>query len=165
MFIASPLHAAPNRPNKPTASNTQTLRQSRTPSFGLGIILFGPNGLTAKTYVDDNAAIDFALSWDLSHWTEMQVDYLWHTLFGSRRGFLLNYYYGIGAHFAIAEDSGEENDNKPNENKIGGRFPLGFNMWLPNLPIETFLEAAIVLNLIPATELKFTAAVGGRYYF
>lgn len=136
-------------------------------SFGIGVILGEPTGLSAKLFLLDNSAIDFAAAWSFSHNTSMQIhiDYLWHYFnlirpLHTSTKFPL--YFGIGPRFSF-----HYNDNKShhNDEHLGIRFPVGLSALFQKVPIELFLEVAPILDVIPDTDVEFNGGLGIRYYF
>ena len=126
-------------------------------SFGLGIILGEPTGISFKKWLSMDSAIDGAAAWSFldDAAIRLHADYLLHTRSLndlSHEGLL--FYYGIGVKVKFASQS-----------LVGGRIPLGMVYELPKAPLDIFMEVVPGLELIPATKFTFSAAIGIRYFF
>jgi len=66
----------------------------------------------------------------------------------------LPFYYGIGARIKTLDDV-----------TLGVRVPLGLSYIFSDVPVDLFVELAPLLDLIPKTNFRINAAVGGRFYF
>ena len=128
---------------------------------GLGIIIGEPTGLSFKKFISPRSAIDAGVAWSLSHDNDLhiQVDYLLHDFrllkreFGITEG-QLPVYYGIGGRLRVNGDS-----------HFGVRFVIGTSYMFETAPIDVFIEAAPIMDLIPGTELTANAGIGFRYWF
>lgn len=122
--------------------------------FGAGVVLGAPTAVTAKLWLDDKRAVDAGLGWN----SELTVygDYLWHgwdVLPKPSQG-KLPIYLGLGAQVRTYRDA-----------EFGLRAVAGVAYWLPNDPIELFLELVPVFRLSPGTSVGAEAGAGLRYYF
>ncbi|MCX6168129.1 MAG: hypothetical protein NTX65_02230 [Ignavibacteriales bacterium] len=143
-----------------TAVN-ESIAQKR--SFGLGVMLGEPSGISAKLWTSDNNAFDFGLGWsvfnnrnDSGNSFHFHMDYLWHSFnaISSTERFPL--YYGIGGRFR---------GGAGNESTLAVRGVLGI-AWLPrDTPIDVFIELAPSLEFTPSTGFALDAAIGARYFF
>jgi hypothetical protein len=128
-------------------------------NFGLGIILGKPTGVSAKLWNGRTTAFDGAAAWYISGnegAMQLHANYLKHNfeIFQVEEG-QLPLYYGIGAKIVLGSDVG-----------FGVRVPLGISYIFNNdLPLDTFLELAPTLNLMPSTGFDIDGAIGVRYYF
>ncbi len=134
--------------------------------FGLGVIIGGPTGISAKLWTSNGNAFDFGLGWSLGgdrfgrydggSRVHLHMDYLWHA-FGvihSTERFPL--YYGVG---------GRINTGAGYNSSLAVRGVIGI-AWLPRgTPIDVFLELAPSLQLSPSSGFGSDAALGARYYF
>lgn len=123
--------------------------------LGLGLILGEPTGASVKYWVSDNAAFDVGAAWSLADRNEalhMHTDILWHSWFRDTKN--LAFYYGVGGRVIFADDA-----------EAGIRLPLGLTYVFDSIPIDVFLEAAPILDLVPDTNLAGNGGVGIRYYF
>ncbi len=125
--------------------------------LGLGIILGEPTGVSMKTWLNNNNAIDGALAWSFGNEDafHLHFDYLvhkWNAIRIDRNS--IPFYYGIGGRFKFENDS-----------RFGVRFPLGITLFVKEAPIDLFLEIVPILDLAPETDFDINAAIGARYYF
>lgn len=127
--------------------------------FGLGVIVGEPTGISAKKWLNQETALDFAAAWSFEgeNSFSLHADYLFHNFWvfkvEERR---LPVYIGVGGRLKFR-------DRK--DDKLGARFPLGINYHLRNLPVDFFLEVVPILELIPSTDFVLNAAIGARYFF
>ncbi|MBM3332612.1 hypothetical protein FJY68_12335 [candidate division WOR-3 bacterium] len=127
--------------------------------LGVGLMAGEPSGLSAKAWLGPSSALDAGLGWG-SWWDEghlyFHADFLYHlkslvpdSEFGS-----LPPYFGIGGRVKLAD-----------ETRIGARIPFGVTMLFEDVPIDLFLEAVPVVNLIPRLSGDWNSSIGFRYYF
>jgi hypothetical protein len=136
-------------------------------TFGLGVILAEPTGVSAKLWLNQTDAIDAAAAWSFSDYTSFQfhADYLIHRfdLFrdvDTRVG-KPALYFGVGGRLKLAED----NPAGKKDDKLGIRVPVGVTYVFAQAPFDVFGEVVPVLDIAPDTEADFNVAVGGRFYF
>ena len=143
-------------------------------AFGIGIILGEPTGITAKLYLRDDRAIDFAAGAAFAAGgLQLHSDYLFHPwILQDRDSFVLPVYFGPGARM-IEYESGSD---APAHFAIGLRAVGGLLFDFKNVPLDVFIEVAIVgqydfLNSALETAgnshwgLAFNGGAGVRYYF
>jgi len=125
---------------------------------GLGIIVGEPTGLSLKTWVGGNSALDAGLAWSFVDNGAMHVhgDYLLHnfSVFDLDEG-ALPLYYGIGVRAFFQE----------NDTRVGLRVPLGLAYIFSGSRADIFAELAPLLDLTPETEFNLNGAAGIRYFF
>jgi hypothetical protein len=125
---------------------------------GLGIIVGEPTGLSAKTWVGANSALDLGLAWSFVDDGAAHVhgDYLVHnfSLFDTDRG-ALPLYYGIGMRAIVRDDDA----------RLGLRVPVGLAYIFGGSQADVFFELAPILDLTPETEFRLNGAAGIRYFF
>jgi len=137
--------------------------------FGLGIIIGSPTGVSAKLYLNQQNAVDAALGISVLGASGLQahVDYLWHPLMLARDdAFYLPLYIGVGGRL-LDHDRG---NNQDNDIRIGARGVAGILFDFRRVPIDVFLEAALVVDFVLDTSdnegrLGLNAGMGARYYF
>jgi len=133
-------------------------------TFGLGVILGEPTGLSLKYWLDADRAIDggAALSYSENDSFQLHGDYLIHDydLFNADD---LPFYYGLGARLKFKDDDGGGR-NRHHE-IFGIRIPLGITYLFEDAPLDLFFELVPVLDLSPEVELDIGAAIGLRFYF
>ncbi len=139
--------------------------QGQSRGFGLGLILGEPTGLSAKAWLDDQSALDFAAAWSLEGRNSFQLhaDYLRHAFVIDVNKGSLPLYYGIGARVLILEDRDRFDDD--DDVRLGLRIPLGITYLFDGAPLDIFLELVPVVELIPSTDVDLEGGVGIRYYF
>ncbi|MBI5630611.1 MAG: hypothetical protein HY921_06985 [Elusimicrobia bacterium] len=123
-------------------------------SFGAGVILGDPTGLTLKTWVDDRQAFDVGVGF--SGDAAFYADYLlhaWDVLPQPSQG-RLGAYLGLGPRVETQRDA-----------TFGIRTLGGVDYWIANRPIELFLEAGPVFRLAPERQVDVDAGLGVRLYF
>jgi hypothetical protein len=143
-------------------------------AFGIGIILGEPTGISAKLYLRDDRAVDFAAGAAFAAGgLQLHSDYLFHPwILQDRDSFVLPVYLGPGARM-IEYESGSD---APAHFAIGIRAVAGLLFDFKNVPLDVFLEVAIVgqydfLNATLETAgnshwgLAFNGGAGVRYYF
>lgn len=128
-------------------------------SFGLGIILGEPTGVSFKIGRTGRNAIDGAVAWSMSGDNDLhlQGDWLYNDfdLIPVGKG-QLPFYVGIGGRVRFRE--GRDDD-------IGIRIPVGLNYIFDSSPFDAFFEIVPILDLAPDTEFDLNAAIGGRFFF
>ena len=126
--------------------------------FGLGVVLGDPTGISAKMWSTDNTALDFGLGYSFTAKNSLfdfYADYVFHNFdwIQAEENFVV--YYGPGARLQLHES----------QSRLGVRGVFGI-LWLPrNTNFDLFIEAAPILDIIPATKFDFDGGIGGRYYF
>lgn len=125
-------------------------------NFGIGVIAGEPTGISAKMYLGQNEAVDAAASWSFKNEIiYLHADYLHHfpgALGKDLKDFTL--YAGIGGLLQLG-----------NTSAFGARVPVGINYFLPDFPLEIFIEIGPAILLFPETEFEFTGGIGARYYW
>ncbi|MBL7989619.1 MAG: hypothetical protein JNJ94_16280 [Chlorobi bacterium] len=150
------------------AASTATLHaQPRIESFGFGLMLGEPTGVTLKGGLSGNNAWDAMIgtSW-LGNLT-LGAGYLWNAnVFNSNKAGL---YFGLGGVVGIGRgNSIYIKDRKEDEDEeatgIGARGVVGFNTIPFRSPVEFFAELDPIVVLAPSPGVSFMAAIGVRYY-
>ena len=125
--------------------------------IGVGIILGEPTGISAKYWIDRTTAVDGAIAWSFVDGGAFHIhgDYLLHnfSLISVEKG-KLPFYYGIGARIKTLSDV-----------TFGVRVPVGLSYIFTDIPVDLFLEVVPLLDLIPKTNFRLNASIGGRFYF
>jgi hypothetical protein len=124
--------------------------------IGVGLILGEPTGLSAKLWLGQNTAVDAAAAWSFRDPGALHIhaDYLFHKfdLLEVPQG-RLPFYAGIGGRIKLET-----------ETRIGVRLAVGADYMFDSVPLDVFLEVVPLLDLVPATEFGFNAAIGVRYF-
>ncbi len=131
---------------------------------GLGVIIGEPTGVSAKAWMGGNAALDAAAAWSFLRHAALHIhaDLLLHNfgLIPVSAG-ELPLYYGIGGRIKFVESDTDNGDRT----RIGVRVPVGLEYLFPVAPFGVFVEVVPLLDLVPATDFGFNAALGARFYF
>jgi hypothetical protein len=133
--------------------------------FGLGLIVGSPTGLSGKVYFNKMNALDFGVgeAFINQRGFHLHVDYLWHpVMLAQDEAFFLPLYLGVGGRFL--EHERHDND----EAHLGVRGPIGILFDFKRVPIDVFLELAVIVDFIRESDsdvVDLNAAIGVRYYF
>jgi hypothetical protein len=126
-------------------------------AFGLGLILGQPTGITGAYQLSDRTAIDAALGlgWvdDRKFYLHVEFLYFLPTLVSGNSA-ALSAYLGIGGFFFAHKDP-----------VFGARAPFGLSLDFTSVPLQLFLEASLLLAIVPGVDLDVRGALGFRYYF
>lgn len=134
-------------------------------SFGLGVMLGAPTGVSVNCLLTKSHAIDFALAWqDGGQDLHLHGDYLWYPFSHFKLDNVkIDVYSGIGGRVLI-EDDDNTRDNE-DDFHFGPRAPIGVRYLFLRPRLEIFLEAAFIFDLVPDTDFDIDGALGARYYF
>ena len=145
-----------------------SVAQDRT--FGLGVVIGEPTGISAKLCTSEYTAIDFGLGWSaegdrIGNYSgyysggsrvHIHMDYLWHSFDVFQSTEQIPVYYGVG---------GRVNTGAGQERWLAVRGVFGV-AWLPRgTPIDVFLEMAPTIQLTSPSGFGVDAGFGARYYF
>lgn len=134
-------------------------------SFGFGLILGDPTGLTAKGDLGGSNAWDLAIGTGYLGNLRIHGDYLWNiNAFSSSE---VGLYLGLGAVLGSGKGRGFIVRGKEVEDdgfRLGLRGVAGINAMPFSAPVEFFLEVAPIIALIPTTGTGTDLAIGIRYY-
>jgi len=124
-------------------------------SFGLGIILGEPTGLSAKLWTGGSNAFDFGVAWSFggSGHLLVQADYVWHSSLTKASSGGLALYYGIGGRVIFSD--------KPD---VGLRIPVGLDYVFSSAPIDIFVEVVPIMDFIPDTDFEINGGIGIRFW-
>ncbi|GMV53891.1 MAG: hypothetical protein D8M52_09115 [Chlorobi bacterium] len=143
----------------------------RRKSFGIGIVLGDPLGLTAKYWLNREESIAASLGTSYFGWPRVQVDYLQQintfrsrvttTYIGGGVGVGL----GSGHDWYIAgDDSTAWYKREQSKTGIAVRFVAGINVIPRRSHFEYYVEVAPNLGLLSGFGLALDAGLGVRYY-
>lgn len=152
---------------RPAGKRGKKFRANKT--FGLGLMLGVPAGLSGKYFLSPDTALDFGVGvYNRAHRNDgvhLHIDFLWHpVVLATNDAFWLPLYIGIGGRIW----DHDRNNDFAEDTHIGVRVPLGISFDLQRTPLDIFLELAYVADLIiddghGFSDINF--AVGVRYYF
>jgi len=139
-------------------------------SFGLGLMLGAPSGLSGKYYLTGDTALDFGVGvyHRFGHRDGLHVhaDFLWHPVsLLATPAFELPLYFGLGGRIW---DHGTYRNDYYDHTHIGLRAPLGIIFDFNRVPLDIFLELAMVVDVFVDDEHSYAdlnGAIGVRYYF
>lgn len=173
---ASTAEARPRPAGRGFQSNFQANK-----TFGLGIMLGAPTGLSGKYYLGTDTALDFGVGTIYGYrdrrGLHLHVDHLWHYKLGATRPFEIPLYFGVGGRFLTGDRCYDRDDRRcdfyDDYSALGVRGPIGLAFDFNNVPIDIFLELALVLDLVVQHDDRFddflffdvNGAIGIRYYF
>jgi hypothetical protein len=126
-------------------------------SFGLGLIVGQPTGITGAYQLTDRTAIDAAVGFELFDDRDvyLHVEFLWYLPTLVSTGDLeLSAYLGIGGFFVSHNDP-----------VFGARAPFGLSLDFRSVPLQIFAELSVLLPIVPDVDLAVRGAAGFRYYF
>lgn len=132
--------------------------------YGVGLILFGPTGVSGLYNLDSGDSIDAALAWNSAAGQTFNIH---STYLMNKADFLkfekanFDFHYGVGARI-INKDSTQGSNAGTN---LGVRVPVGLSYKWNSVPAAAFSEVSVNLNLTPGTSMDFTFALGARYFF
>jgi len=122
-------------------------------TFGLGLEVGEPTGLTGKYFVSDSTALDFGVGWIYSHYyygdgVHLYGDFLWHpTSLVSAAAFEMPFYVGLGLRYWDFDYC----DNRVctyDGSAIGLRIPVGIAFDFNNVPLDIFAQLVPVIDFI-----------------
>ncbi len=148
-------------------------------TFGLGLELGEPSGLTGKVFVTKSSAIDFGVGYIYDSYyygdgVHLYADYLWHpTTITSTPSFELPIYIGAGLRFwnfsyCVAKVCTVDGST------FGIRVPFGIAFDFNNVPLDVFIELVPVLDFVRGayydrfhdrSHLGIDLSVGIRFWF
>lgn len=149
-------------------------RYTTDKEFGLGIMLGAPSGLSGKYYLDSGrTALSFGVGryyqWRYERATHLHLDVLFHVVnLANPPAFRLPLYIGVGGRLL---DHGNYDRNGvvyDDHAHVGVRVPFGIAFDFKRVPLDLFVEMALVFDFVREDlhdDTDFTGAMGLRYYF
>ncbi|MGE0870014.1 MAG: hypothetical protein AB7P03_15730 [Kofleriaceae bacterium] len=135
-------------------------------TFGLGLILGEPTGVSAKLYLQDDQAIQAAAgSAFLGGGLQVHADYVFHPyILQTRDSFVLPFYFGPGVRLISYSDGQDDRFFA-----LGLRAVAGLLFDFNDIPLDAFVEVAGVFEFGFKEDEGFgvtlNAGAGARYYF
>jgi len=135
-------------------------------TFGIGLILGEPTGISAKLYLQDDQALQAGLGFAfIGDGLHAHVDYVFHpVILQERDSFVLPVYVGPGVRM-INYEKGRDN----HVFTLGLRAVAGLLFDFKTVPLDAFVEVAGVVEFGFSDDegfgLALNAAAGARYYF
>jgi hypothetical protein len=178
LAFASPARAA--APDPAVAASTAEPSSARG-SFGLGVLLGQPVGLSFKLFVAPDHAFQLGLGYDLVFRDAALVtlDWVWHPVaIADTRTFELTWHVGLGGALGVWPvghdyDCRAPDPLQPDLPQVcrtawvqpGARAPLGFDLRFHEIPLELYVEFAPGAFFYPVVEFLGQGGFGGRWYF
>ncbi len=143
-------------------------------TFGAGVVIGEPTGLSAKAWTSSTTAFDFGLAFSFDDYMLLFSDHLWHFpgAFGKSSAFVsqLYPYLGIGGVIAFTTDRYSRKErpffkHRDRSIGLGVRIPAGIEWMTPKAPIGIFVELVPGISVVPATSGFIEGGIGARYYF
>jgi len=143
-------------------------------TFGLGLELGAPTGLTGKYFLESDRALQFGLG-TIYHYRDrdglhLYVDYLVHPVsLVSHPSFELPLYFGIGGRIWDLEHyRGDRLDE--DAFALGVRVPVGITFDFNTIPLDAFVQLAFVLDFYTGDYYRdvyadLNGSIGVRYWF
>lgn len=173
LVFASTTSIAEARPRPAGKHHQSNFEANKT--FGLGLILGAPSGLSGKYFLGPDTAIDFGIGFLGCCYhrgrggLHLHGDFLWHPIsLVSADAFELPFYVGVGLRFWDFNDNDYDDGDA-----IGIRVPFGLAFDFNDIPIDIFVELVPVFDFFfgydcngcNSAGFDFDGAVGFRYYF
>jgi hypothetical protein len=140
-------------------------------TFGVGLIIGEPTGVSMKLYLSDDQAIDGAIGFTaVASGIHAHADYLFHPwIVEERDSFVIPVYLGPGIRL-LERDRGRGADDGL---QLGIRGVAGFLFDFTDIPLDVFAEVAVIGDLRFGTNdddyngfgVSLNAGIGARYYF
>lgn len=130
-------------------------------STAIGVTVGSPNGITGRTWLNDENSFDYGAGWSVMDSKQFEVysDYLW-----SRNGiFELNeekFDFFFGGGLVLRTNSG----NTGSDLVFGPRLPVGVSYEFSQPDLELFALFALNVGVIPSSDLFVDLHVGARFY-
>lgn len=139
-------------------------------TFGMGLIVGAPTGLSIKNYFSSIHALDvgIGLGWVGGNAFQAHVDYLFHFPMLSTPHFQMPFYLGVGGKLAIWFHHHEDGYWGPHDGQIaiGVRVPFGLSLEFRRAPFDVFAELAPGLGAwSEGVGFFIDGALGFRFYF
>ena len=134
-----------------------------THQLSMGAMLGDPTGISARYEESQNISYDAGLAYSFGTrvGTQAHGDYLITKKAEVAAGdTMLDFYYGIGARL-VSLNGGSDSGKIA----FGPRAPIGLRHELKDKNIEFFGDVALVLDIVPSTDIDLDLAVGIRYHF
>jgi hypothetical protein len=154
---------------------------SANKTFGLGLELGAPFGLTGKYFISDSNALQFGLGAIYEHYyagdgLHLYFDYLWHPFsLVSAAEFELPFFIGVGGRFWDFDYCRGRNDCGYGGSAFGIRVPIGIAFDFNNVPLDIFVQLVPTLDFFRGdyyryyddrrTHFGIDGSVGIRYWF
>ncbi|MEO7732902.1 MAG: hypothetical protein ABIY55_18195 [Kofleriaceae bacterium] len=165
------LATAEARPRPNGHINGRSFEANKT--FGLGLELGAPTGVTGKYFLSGDRALDFGVG-DIynngnRYGLHVYGDYLFHPVsLVSTEAFELPLYIGLGGRIWDFQDRGPA--VRDDAIAVGFRVPVGVSFDFNNVPLDAFIQVVPVLDVYSGYQahdlyLDLDFSIGVRYWF
>jgi hypothetical protein len=141
-------------------STVSTERQGG--SFGLGLAVGAPAGVTGKLWMGEWAGLQFTAGGDLGRLGDLAatVDYVIHfrPIDTGTDEFSIPIYIGGGL-------SGSWNWTEMQKGYVGPRLVTGFTLLVTAMPMDIYVEMAPTFYILEDLSWSIDGQLGARYYF
>lgn len=149
-------------------------------TFGLGLELGEPSGLTGKLFVSPQAALDFGIGYAYQNYyyddgLHLYADFLFHpTVLAHADAFELPFYIGGGIRYWDFDFCDPQGICTYRGSAVGIRIPIGIDFDFNRAPIDIFLQIVPVIDFLHGdyydryrdrTHLAVDPSVGVRFWF
>jgi hypothetical protein len=140
-------------------------------TFGLGVMIGAPTGLSGKFFLGPDTALDFGLGWNREfryhRGVAAHMDFLWHPVtLAQTQPFYLPLYVGLGGR-VLQHD--RYKDDYDDHTHLGLRGPIGIALDFNNIPLDIFFELALVFDVVVDSDdhsyVDLDGALGVRFWF
>jgi len=136
--------------------------------FGLGLIIGGPTGITAKYNLSTKNSVDAAISWAVGDrdFFYLHSTYLWNkaNIF-KINGENFDLYYGVGGRLISKESNDDPVDTDDDAFQVAVRTAIGLKYKFKDPSIELFAELSANLKVVPSSNFDVDLALGARFFF
>ena len=153
--------------------------------FGIGLELGAPTGLAGKYFFGGSMAVQGGVGvirdWGWYRYEDalhIHAEAVWHpVVLGGNRDVLVPLHVGVGARLLDMEGlcwNGNDWVRCDNDTYIGVRAPVGVSFLFGKVPMDLFVELALVVDLIEIDDddrmydhdrAGIDGVLGGRFYF
>lgn len=135
--------------------------------YSFGMMVGEPTGFTGKYWLNNKEAYDITMSFRFSSYLYIQGGYLYHNYNVFQKGKALPQpalYYGGGLRLILDDNHRYRKyyEDRDYDSILGIKGTIGLNYILKDLPVELFAELSPIMNIVPATDLDFSAGLGVR---
>ena len=138
-------------------------------TFGLGLELGAPFGLTGKYFLSANRALDFGIG-DIYNYFDraglhIYADYLFHPVsLASTEAFELPLFVGLGGRIWDFDNNGDT------AVAFGFRVPVGISFDFNAIPLDAFIQVVPILDIYSGYRAHsiypdLNVSIGARYWF
>ena len=158
-------------------------RYNSKPRFGIGLELGAPTGLSGKYFLGGQVAVQGGVG-VIRQWYRYEdalhahAELVWHPAVIHRsRAVTIPLHLGVGARLLDEEGycwDGNSWFRCDNDTHLGIRAPIGVSFLLGNVPMDIFVELAMVIDVLEFDDNDYMhdhdragldGVMGARYYF